>query len=387
MYPSVLRFVLILSLVFGYQYVIAGHEPDQSQKKNGGHNHSDTQHDESHDRKQGFNAGEMIMHHVADAHEIHFMTFNENTENETHLTIPLPVILYTRDGLKVFSFANFHNENHAYGGFKYEHGKFFYYDEVTGQTDHNDLPLDFSITKTVVGIFLTCIILMLILFPVAAAYRKRKGQAPRGLQALIEMIVIFVRDEIAKPSIGPKYERYMPYLLSIFFFIFLANLIGLIPFIGGFNITGNIAVTMVLAVFTFLITNLRANANYWAHIFTPPGIPVWLYPILVPIEIMGIFIKPMVLMLRLFANMTAGHIIILSFISLIFIFRELYGVGAAFGVSLLSMVFAIFMNTLELLVAFLQAFVFTLLSAIYFGASVEEHHHDHEEVHETATNH
>jgi F-type H+-transporting ATPase subunit a len=323
----------------------------------------------------------MIIHHVADAHEIHFMSFNEGTPNESHLTIPLPVILYGEKGLEFFSFADFlQSPDFSHAGYKYEHGKFLYVDPNTGEADHHHKPLDLSITKTVVGVFMTSLILILVMFSVASAYKKREGQAPRGLQALMEMMVIFIRDDVAKPSIGPKYERYLPYLLSIFFFIFLANLIGLIPFIGGFNITGNIAVTMVLAVFTFLVTNLRANGNYWRHIFLPPGIPFWLYPILIPIEIMGVFIKPMVLMLRLFANMTAGHIIILSFVSLIFIFKELYGVGAAFGVSLLSMVFAIFMNTLELLVAFLQAFVFTLLSAIYFGASVEEHHH-HEEEH------
>ncbi len=366
MLSSSLKFLVLSSLLFVSHLLLAG----------GGH-------EEKHsDEPKSFNAGEMIIHHVADAHEIHFMTFNEGTPNEAHLTIPLPVILYGKKGLEFFSFAHFlHSENHSHAGYKYEHGKFFYYDEATGETDHHHLPLDFSITKTVVGIFLTSLLLLIVMFSVASAYKRRSGQAPRGLQALMEMVVLFVRDDIAKPSIGAKYERYMPYLLSIFFFIFLANLIGLIPFIGAFNITGNIAVTLVLAVFTFLVTNLRANANYWGHIFMPPGIPVWLYPILVPIEIMGIFIKPMVLMLRLFANMTAGHIIILSFISLIFIFKDLYGVGAAYGVSLLSMVFAIFINTLEILVAFLQAFVFTLLSAIYFGASVEEHHH-HEDEHE-----
>jgi F-type H+-transporting ATPase subunit a len=240
----------------------------------------------------------------------------------------------------------------------------------------NAQPLDFSITKTVLGIFIVIAAMFIILFSVASTYKKRKGQAPTGLQSFLEPLLVFIRDEIAKPSIGKKYERYMPYLLTVFFFIFLSNLLGLIPFIGGFNITGNIAITLILALCTFLFTSFTGNKNYWGHIFVPPGIPGWLLPLMIPIEILGMFTKPIVLTLRLFANITAGHIIILSFISLIFIFGSKYGTGAGIGVSVLSIAFSIFMNLMELLVAFLQAYVFTLLSALYFGSAVDDHHQD-----------
>jgi len=180
---------------------------------------------------------------------------------------------------------------------------------------------------------------------------------------------------LAKPSIGAKnYEKFMPFLLTIFFFILISNFLGLIPVLGGMNITGNIAVTLVLAMFTFVITTKSANMGYWKHIVMPPGVPLWLLPIMIPIEILGVFSKPIVLMLRLFANITAGHIIILSFTSLIFIFAQSSGTGAGYGVSIVSVLFTVFMYILEFLVAFLQAYVFTLLSALYFGMAVEEHH-------------
>ena len=235
--------------------------------------------------------------------------------------------------------------------------------------------IDLSITKTVAGILLTVALMFFIFMSVAKAYKTREGQAPKGLQTIMEQLILFIRDEVAKPSIGHHYEAFMPFLLSIFFFIWFANMLGLIPFIGGFNITGNIAVTLVLALFTFVVTTAKANKNYWAHIFATPGVPGWLLPLMIPIELLGVLTKPVVLCLRLFANITAGHIIILSFMSLIFIFANLYGPVAGYGVSVVSLAFGIFMNTLEILVAFLQAYVFTLLSALYFGAAVEEHHH------------
>ena len=209
----------------------------------------------------------------------------------------------------------------------------------------------------------------------ARGYVKNKGQAPKGMQAVMEPLVLFIRDQVAKPSIGEKkYERFMPFLLSVFFFILICNFLGLIPFLGGMNVTGNIAVTLVLALFTFVITLKSANKNYWMHIVAPPGVPLWLLPLMIPIEIIGVISKPIVLMLRLFANITAGHIVLLSFTCLIFIFAEMNGTGAGLGVSVVSVLFSVFMNTLELLVAFLQAYVFTLLSALYFGQAVEEHH-------------
>jgi F-type H+-transporting ATPase subunit a len=214
------------------------------------------------------------------------------------------------------------------------------------------------------------------MFSVAASYTNNKGKAPKGLANLIEMAIIFIRDEVAKPSIGSKYAKFLPYLLTILFFIFINNLFGLIPiFPGGANVTGNIAITLVLAIFTFVITSINGNKSYWGHIFMPPGVPKALWILLVPIEIIGMLNKPIVLMIRLFANITAGHIIILGFFSLIFIFGAM-NQGLGLGVSVLSVAFTVFMNFLELLVAFLQAYVFTLLSALYFGSAVEEHHHE-----------
>jgi F-type H+-transporting ATPase subunit a len=334
------------------------------------------------EEKEGINVGEIIIEHVADSHEIHFLTLGEGTAHEHHVSIPLPVILYTHDrGLEVFSSAKFHNHEHAYDRYKLKEGSIYIVNAAGGLDTNdkgevvNDKVLDFSITKTVVGIFITVSLLFLIFFTVARGYTKRVGKSPKGLQSLLEPLIVFIRDEIAKPAIGKKYERFLPYLLTIFFFIWIANMLGLIPFIGGFNITGNIAVTMVLALFTFALITFNGNKNYWAHIIAPPGVPIALLPLMIVIEIMGLFTKPIVLMIRLFANITGGHIIILSFVSLIFIFSSIFGVGAGWGSSIISIAFAIFMNVLELLVAFLQAFIFTLLSALYFGAAVEEHHH------------
>jgi F-type H+-transporting ATPase subunit a len=197
------------------------------------------------------------------------------------------------------------------------------------------------------------------------------------MQSLIEPIIIFIRDDVAKASIGEKkYLKYLPYLLTLFFFIWINNLLGLVPiFPGGANLTGNVAITMTLAVITFFIVSFSANKNYWHHIFAMPGVPKWVLFLLTPIEILGVFLRPFVLLVRLFANITAGHIIALSFFALIFIFGEM-SVGLGYGVSIVSLAFTVFMTCLELLVAFLQAYVFTLLTAIYIGAAVEEAHHD-----------
>jgi F-type H+-transporting ATPase subunit a len=217
-----------------------------------------------------------------------------------------------------------------------------------------------------------------IFLSVADGYKRNPNKAPRGLQSFLEPLILFVRDDIAKPSIGEhKYEKYLPYLLTIFFFIWINNMMGLIPiFPGGANITGNIAITFVLAIFTFTITTFNGNKNYWLHVFNPPGVPWWLklpIPLIPFIEFMGLFIKPFVLMIRLFANITAGHVIALGFFSLIFIFGAMKP-ALGFAVSPVSVAFTFFMSLLELLVAFIQAYVFTLLSALYFGMAVEEHH-------------
>jgi F-type H+-transporting ATPase subunit a len=213
---------------------------------------------------------------------------------------------------------------------------------------------------------------------VARAYRRRAGQSPKGLQSLLEPIILFVRDDVARAAIGHKADKYLPYLLTLFFFIFFNNVLGLIPiFPFGANITGNLAVTGIMALITFLITTFSGNRAYWAHIFNTPGVPWWLkipLPLMPIVEFMGVFTKPFVLMVRLFANITAGHIIILGFMSLIFIFANIQSyLGLA--VAPVSIAFGIFMGFLELLVAFIQAYVFTLLSALYFGMATEEHHH------------
>lgn len=366
-----------------------------------------------------FNAGDIILHHILDAHQIHFFTLNEGKENETHVSLPLPVILYTPGkGFDFFMSNKFgqvpadhhesdltseelNDESHLDSAHKHSDASHHYltYGDYAIAHEHiylleggklnfdaegkitNAQPLDFSITKTVFGVFVVLILLTYVFLKVAKSYSTRKNQAPKGLQSFMEPLILFIRDEVAKPSIGKDYAKFMPYLLTVFFFILFCNLLGLIPFLGGFNITGNISVTMVLAVITFIITNFSGKKDYYMHILWPPGIPTILKFLLIPIEIMGVFIKPIVLMLRLFANITAGHIIILSFISLIFIFGSIFGAGVGYGVSLLSLAFGIFMNIMEFLVAFLQAYVFTLLSALYFGGAVEEHHHEHDHAH------
>ncbi|WP_317198169.1 F0F1 ATP synthase subunit A [Hymenobacter terricola] len=309
-------------------------------------------------KSENFDPGKVIMEHVADNHEWHFATLGDE-HTGTHITLPLPVIAYQpAHGLSVFSSSKLHDsETHTYGTVKLEESKLV-------STDGTPL-YDFSITKNVASLMLSCLILILIFRTVASGYSTRKGGAPKGVQSMLEPIVLFIRDEVAKKSIGPKYERYMPYLLTIFFFIWFNNLLGLTP--GAANLSGNITVTFMLAVATLLITLFSSNKYYWGHIFRPPGVPLLLLPIIVPVEIAGIFIKPISLMVRLFANITAGHIIVLSFISLIFLFK-------AATVGVVAIPFALFISLLELLVALLQAYIFTLLSAMYIGGAVEDHH-------------
>jgi len=331
---------------------------------------------EGHDHSNhAFDAGHMITEHISDAHDWHLWG---------HSHLPLPVIVYTPKGLEVFSSSNFRDPIHHslidYVGPNYTYRLV---DEklhvvADGIVDESVQLYDISITKNVVTIFLVSALMLFVFISVARAYTKRSGKAPKGLQAFIEPLIVFVRDDIAKPSIGKKYEKFMPYLLTVFFFIWIANLLGLVPFIpGGANMTGNIAVTLVLALITFIITTVNGNKHYWGHIFAMPGVPGWVLVLLTPIEILGVFLRPFVLMIRLFANITAGHIIALAFFSLIFIFGDGgNSVGAGFGVGIASWLFTVFMFFLELLVAFLQAYVFTLLSAIYFGSAVEESHHE-----------
>lgn len=331
--------------------------------------------EESHGDEK-FSPGVFIFDHIGDSYEWHILTYKN-----FHLSIPLPVIVYSKTkGLNVFPFSKFHHGHSEFRGFRYElsgenRGKVV---EIMEDGSIILPALDLSFTKNCLAILVSLIFILWLFLKAARGYRERPGKAPTGVQNLVEPFIIFVRDEIAIPSIGPKrYEKFLPYLLTIFFFIWINNMIGLIPiFPGGANVTGNITVTMLLALFTFSITSINGNKSYWKHIINPPGIPWWLkfpLPLIPIIEIVGMLIKPIVLMIRLFANITAGHIIALGFFSLIFIFGEM-SMAIGYAVSPLTIAFTIFMTMIELLVALIQAFVFTLLSSLYFGMATEEHH-------------
>ena len=308
------------------------------------------------EEKEKLNISEVIIEHVMDHHAWHFFDGHYGT-------LFLPVIVYSPErGLDIFSSRHFFDEHHqpaAYNGYTLVHNKIY-----LGETQ----VLDFSITKNVMMLFINAGLLLVVMVSVAKAYKRNAGKAPNGLQAFIEPVVLFVKDEIVRPNIGPKYERYLPYLLTLFFFILFGNLLGLLP--GAGNLTGNIAVTFTLAIFSFIITNFSGNRNYWMHILWTPGVPLPLRIIILPVEIIGIFTKPFSLMIRLFAAMTAGHIVLLSLLGLTFIFRNWFvGIGAS--------IFVLFISLIELLVAGIQAYVFTLFTSLYIGLAVEEHGHDH----------
>ena len=319
--------------------------------------------------KEEFNASTYILDHIADSHEWHILT----KKNGEDVAIYLPVIVYSKDkGLNVFSSKHL-SEGQEYKGFKIEEegdlkGKIVTVNSE-GQADEKNLPLDLSITKTVVALLSAAIIGLLLFISLARSYKKTGISYPKGIQSFLEPVILFVRDDIAIPNIGHKYERYMPYLLTAFFFILINNLMGLIPFPPPFgaNVTGNIAITFFLAFCTFLITQLSGNKSHWRHVFATPGVPFWLLPIMIPVELIGLISKPFALMIRLFANMLAGHIVILSLICLIFIFNSL-------ALAPVSILFVIFMDFMELLVAFLQAYIFTLLSALFISMAVQDAH-------------
>ncbi len=319
-------------------------------------------------------------HHVLDAHDL--TLFSDETEGK-HYGIPLPIILWD-NGVHFFSSSKFHHgsevadSNGKYYKLNHHDGKIYTVDGIQGaiiedeKLGHptNARPLDFSITKNVLFIMITALLMFLLFSRLAQSYAKNGGIA-KGVGRIFEPIVLYVRDEIAIPNIGEKhYKRYMSYLLSIFFFILFLNIFGLTPL--GVNVTGNLTITFSLALITFLITNLTANKNYWGHIFWMPGVPKLMRVVLAPIELLGVIIKPFSLMIRLYANIFAGHIVLMSLIGLIFIFKSWIGSPLSFGLSFV-------LSILEILVAFLQAYIFTMLSALYFGSAVEEHHH--EEVH------
>ncbi|WP_295801991.1 F0F1 ATP synthase subunit A [Mucilaginibacter sp.] len=312
-----------------------------------------------------FNPQEIIMEHIADKHEWHMY-------GKSYL--PLPIILYTDKGLETFSSAHLQPQGTVYAGKYYSYmlvNNKIKVADTNGKIDevNNKKVLDFSITQNVASMWMTGIILILVFFSMSSAYRKRPGKGPKGIQSWMEPLVLFIRDDVALPNIGVKYKAYMPLLLTIFFFILINNIFGMIPvFPGAFNLTGNIAVTLVLSVIVLLVVNLKANKYYWKHIFVPN--PWWLFPIMIPVEIVSIFSKPIALMIRLFANITAGHIIVLSLISLIYIFGTQWA-------AVVSVPFTVFIDCIEVLVAFLQAYIFTMLTSLFIGMAIQEHH-DHE---------
>ncbi len=326
----------------------------------------------AHEAKE-FNVTETILEHIKDDHSWHLWG---------HTSIPLPVILKTSKGFEVFSSAKLVDEHHEptvyKGNFDYKlvEGKLKIVN-AEGNVDEeaNKQLIDISITKNVASLFVSVFIILLVFLTAASSYKKTGvTSAPKGLQSFMEPVVLFVRDDLAIPNIGKKkYAKFMPFLLTVFFLILTNNFLGLIPFFpGGANVSGNIAFTMMLAVCVFIVVNLSANKNYWEHIFWMPGMHWSMKLFLAPIELIGVFTKPISLMIRLFANITAGHILVLSLICIIFIFKTVFA-------SAIAVPFAVFIGMIECLVAFLQAYIFTMLTAMYIGMANEEHHHEHAE--------
>lgn len=340
------------------------------------------EHQEETYQEEIFNVTEMILHHVGDSHNFHILDWNGHS-----ISMPLPVILWTENGLVTFMSSEFHHDENATvvvekndQKFTLFHGKIYYANDQANtqgqyvdldQADHsaNKRVLDFSITKNVFSMFLSIIVLVLLFLTAAKSYKKSGNNAPTGIAKFMEPIIVFIRDEVAIPNIGKnKYKRYMPFLLTIFFFIWLNNIFGLIPFFPfSSNLSGNIGFTFTLAVITFIITTVVAKKNYWKHIFWMPGLPVPMKIFLAPIELIGMFVKPVALMIRLFANITAGHVIVLSLISLIFIMETVWVAPA-------SVLFTVFISVIEILVVAIQAYIFTMLSALYFGQALEDEH-------------
>lgn len=351
--------VLLFFLLVLFTFPVTGQEEHEATEPQG------TGHDE-----EEFNPSTFIFDHVGDSHEWHILT----KQNGESVAIYLPVILYSKEkGLDLFSSKKIAH-GHEYKGYRLEEegelkGKIVSLN-AEGHPDEENLPLDFSVTKAVVGMFFAALLGLLLFISMSRSYKKTGVAPPKGIQSLLEPVILFVRDDIAMPNFGEhKTDKYMPYLLSVFFFILFNNIMGLIPFPPPFgaNVTGNLSVTMTLALCTFFVTQFNGTKTYWKHVYAPPGIPFWLLPIMIPVEFIGLFSKPFALMIRLFANITAGHIIVLSLVSIIFIFKSL-------TVAPISIFFVIFMDCLELLVAFLQAYVFTLLSSLFISMAVQEHH-------------
>ncbi|RPD38767.1 F0F1 ATP synthase subunit A [Chitinophaga barathri] len=340
-----------------------------------------------HEEKKGFNAKEVILGHVKDAHDWHLLSVGD-----FHLTMPLPVIIYNpARGTSMFSSSKFEHGHKSYEGYRIVDAHYLEANHLSPKlytegkiiaVDANDQPTgekiyDLSMTKNITSMILAALLLVILMLNVAKAYKLRGSrQAPKGFQSLIEPVIIFMRDEVVKPNIpGGKADRYVPFILTIFFFILINNLLGLLP--GSANVTGNIAVTFALALISFVAMMAATNRHFWGHIFNPP-VPGFVKPILAPVELIGVFTKPISLMVRLFANILAGHIIILSIISLVFIFGTLNR-GIGYGFLPVTIAFNIVMMLLELLVAFIQAFIFANLTAVFIGQAMEHtgHHDEH----------
>ncbi|MBL7742843.1 MAG: F0F1 ATP synthase subunit A [Chitinophagaceae bacterium] len=381
---TIVRAKCLLVAVFSLFFTSVFAQPHHQE---GGGDQGEKKEEHGGEKKKGFNATEVIFGHVLNAHEFHFMDIGGHP-----VTIPLPVILYSpQRGFTTFMSSKFEHGHKTHEGYAIltEHSikemdldpkKFFVGSVVgindAGEFDPNVKVYDLSLTRNVVQMLLALAIFVWIMLRIAKRYKSGVGvtSAPRGSQSLLEPVITFVRDEVAKPNLGHKYEKYLPYLLTVFFFILINNIFGLIP--GSANVTGNIAFTAVLGVISFVVILFSSNSHYWGHIFNPPGVPLGVKFILVPVEFLSVFIKPFALIIRLFANMVAGHIIIICLISLIFIFGQLSPI-AGWGASPLSIGFTVFIYLIEVLVAFLQAFIFTMLTAVFIGQAFEgEHHHD-----------
>jgi len=324
--------------------------------------------------EKSFDLKEMIFSHVLDSYEWHIITVGDH-----HYSIPLPVIVKSAErGWFIFSSSRLAH-GHSYEGFQLSHSEKYNGKVVEISSGGEEIrPFDISFTKNAASISLSCILLLLIFLPLAASYKKEPIRSRRGVAGAVESLVVSITDDLIKPCVGSDYRRFTPYLLTAFFFIFINNLLGLIPiFPGGANVTGNISVTLVLALFTFFITNVFGNKEYWKEIFWP-DVPVWLkvpIPIMPFVELLGVFTKPFALMVRLFANMLSGHMIILVLVGLIFIMNTILGPAVAGGTSVISVLFSIFMLLLDVLISFIQAYVFTMLSSVFIGMARAQHSH------------
>jgi F-type H+-transporting ATPase subunit a len=390
---SVLRLKSLLVALFS-AYIVFSPNVCPAQHEAGGEHHESAAAD--HGKKEGFDANEVIFSHIMDAHEYHFLDITDKDGVKKPIGIPLPVILYSPDkGFSAFMSSKFHHGHTVHEGYRlldrhfmqekgldtlktaggtpvFKAGKIYRVDEA-GMPLADAKVYDLSLTRNVTQMILALTLLTWILVGMANKYKRAgSGKAPSGLQNAIEPVITFVRDEVAKPNLGAKWSKYLPYLLTVFFFILINNIFGLIP--GSANVTGNIAFTLVFAAISFVVILFSTNRHFWGHIFNPP-VPGFVKGILVPVEILGVFTKPFALMIRLFANMMAGHIIIICLISLIFIFGGL-SKAIGWGFSPVSIAFAVFIYLIEVLVAFIQAFIFTNLTAVFIGQAFEGEHHD-----------